>query len=277
MLNSLAGHTPARYPGTPTPDTAYLPAKALARAVRERKEKVTLADRTRTSPEVPSLLSRKPPASAGSDPAPHARSLLPERFKAISGQAALARASQFPLAAGWREQQGVAMRKYLRLASRQRSPGMEAEFAELRSRWHAHPADLHRSLMHPYRNLLAYHGLELPGTAAEARPINAPSRGTFRPDAQTLERLLGFFTEEQHAVACLASDLAKTELAQASTHWARSLDEMLACVKAEYVLRVSESPATPSPAPRDSGAGLVARRQVEVAGVRPADHTQSLG
>ena len=281
MLTLHASHTPARLPVSPSvparPPLAEPPIKHL----REQKS---------AGPEVASLL--KPAARPQPRPSEH---WVPAR----PGLAARVRASLYPLAAGWRERQTDSMRAYLRLASQRRSPGLDAVFAEQRAFWQAHPADQIRSLRDPYRRLLANHGLALPAVASGETALIAASRGAGRTDVQTLERLLGFFTEEQHAVECLANELAKTELASTAGRWALALDEIRAGIKAEYVERVSQSPGAHSPgavpsraappsllaptivmgvtsaAPSD--AAFVAGSRLEVVRVRPTDHAQSLG
>ena len=293
MQTLHASRTPARLPDSPLvparPPLAEPPIKQL----REQKF---------AGPDVASLLK----------PAARPRAPLPERWvPARPGLAARVRASLYPLAAGWRERQTDSMRSYLRLSSQRRSPSLDALYGEQRTFWQGHPSDLLRSLMEPYRRLLANHGVGLPATASAVAAITFPPRGARGLDAQTLERLLGFFTEEQHAVECLANELAKTELASTARGWALALDEIRAWVKVEYVERVSQSPSGPSPladpaqraappvvaasspgsapsllAPRIAAAGagprasdtaLVSSRHLQVAGVRPADHGQALG
>lgn len=238
MLTLHASRTPARLPYSPPVPARQPLAEPPINQLREQK----LA-----GPDVASLLK----------PAARPRAELPERWvPARPGLAARVRASLYPLAAGWRERQADSMRSYLRLASQRRSPGLDALFAEQRAFWSAHPADQLRSLMDPYRRLLANHGLGVPAAASRAPSLIGSPPSARRMDAKTLERLVGFFTEEQHAVECLASELAKTELASTASHWARALDEIRVWVKAEYVECVSQSPVGPSPlaAPAQSAA-----------------------
>lgn len=259
MLTLHASRTPARLPDSPPVPARPSLAEPPIHQLREQKV---------AGPDVASLLK----------PAARPRAELPERWvPARPGLAARVRASLYPLAAGWRERKADSMRRYVQLASQRRSPGLNALFAEQRALWQAHPSDQLRSLMDPYRRLLDNHGLGLPAAVSGVAAITGSPQGVRRMDTPSLERLMGFFTEEQHAVACLASELAKTELAQASGHWARALDEMLACVKAEYVQRVSESPAAPSPAASASGAALVAGGRLEVTRVGPTHQAQALG
>ncbi len=238
MLTLHASRTPARLPDSPPVPARQPLAAPPINQLREQK----LA-----GPDVASLL--KPAARPQPLPSEH---WVPAR----PGLAARVRASLYPLAAGWRERQADSMRSYLRLASQRRSPGVDALFAEQRALWQAHSADQLRSLMDPYRRLLANHGLGLPAAASRAPSLTGSPQGARRMDAKTLERLLGFFTEEQHAVECLASELAKTELASTASRWALALDEMRVWVKAEYVECVSQSPGGPSPlaAPAQSAA-----------------------
>ncbi len=229
MLTLHASHTPARLPSSPPVPARQPLAEPQIKQLREQK----LA-----GPDVASLL--KPAARPQPRPSEH---WVPAR----PGLAARVRASLYPLAAGWRERKADSMRSYLRLASQRRSPGVDALFAEQRALWQAHPSDQLRSLMDPYRRLLANHGLGVPAAATRAPSLTGSPQGDRRMEAQTLDRLLGFFTEEQHAVECLANELAKTELASTASHWARALEEVRVWVKAEYVECVSQSPGGPSP------------------------------
>jgi len=229
MLTLHASRTPARLPDSPSVPARQPSAAPPIKQLREQKS---------AGPDVASLL--KPAARPQPRPSEHWAPARP-------GLAARVRASLYPLAAGWRERQADSMRNYVRLASQRRSPGVDALFAEQRALWHAHPSDQLRSLMDPYRRLLANHGLGVPAAASRAPSLIGSPPSARRLDAKTLERLVGFFTEEQHAVECLASELAKTELASTASHWARALDEIRVWVKAEYVECVSQSPGGPSP------------------------------
>jgi len=284
MFSLHAGHTPVRssvLPAQSSPARAAAPA-ATSSATTSAKPAATPASQSATKPAIHQLREAKaggPEVASLLKPATRPQPQLPERWVlARSGLAARVRASLYPLASGWRERQAEAMRLYLRRASQVRSPGLEALHAEQRSFWQeTHPADLLRSLMDPYRRLLANHGLILPAEVSAVTQGTTADGGVWQPDVQTLQRLMGFFTEEQHAVEGLANELAKTELASISHRWALALEDIRALIKAAYVERVTESPGRPSPVAPASGALLVAGGRVEVAGVRPADHAQALG